>query len=184
MRRQTRKEEEPQLAACQRLWACLGIRVIVFKVPVGIKQIMHFMNLKQSTMLPWNLGAKVNYNLSTILAISNGSDILNQETDSHSASGCMSSHSCQSFWSSQTLERDSQSGCMFSHSCQWFWSAQTLERDSLSGCMFSNSCQWFWSIIYSNTGEGLTTWIHVQPFLSVILICSNTGEGLTAWMHV
>ena len=57
----------------------------------------------------------------------------------------MFSHSCQWFWSAQTLERDSQAGWMFSHSCQWFWSAQTLERDSHPGWMFSHSCQSFWS---------------------------------------
>ena len=29
----------------------------------------------------------------------------------------------------------------------------------------------------------LTVWIHVQPFLSVVLICSNTREQLTFWMY-
>ena len=34
----------------------------------------------------------------------------------------------------------------------------------------------------SDTEEGLTRWMGVQPFLSVVLICSRTGEGLTFWM--
>ena len=35
-------------------------------------------------------------------------------------------------------------------------------------------------LIYPNNGEGLTAWIGVQPFTSVVLLCSNTEKGLTA----
>ena len=42
----------------------------------------------------------------------------------------------------------------------------------------------FLSVLISITEEQLTHWMHVQPFLSVILICSNTEEQLTSWMHV
>ena len=107
--------------------------------------------------------------------------------------GCMFSHSHQWFQSTQRLKRDSHTECMFtlfSHSCQWFWSAQTLKRDSLPECMSSHSSQWFWSAqtlthildpcsvilviqIYSNTEEGLTSWIHVQPSQSLVLICKT-----------
>ena len=110
-----------------------------------------------------------------------GSDLLKHwKRDSHPE--WVISHFCQWFWwiwSAQTLERDSQPGGIFSHSCQWFRSMQTLERDSHAGGVFSLSYQWF-----SNTGEGLTCWRGVQPFLSVVLICSNTGERLTSWRSV
>ena len=36
----------------------------------------------------------------------------------------------------------------------------------------------------SSSGEQLTSWMHVHPFLSVVLICSSCGERLTAWMCV
>ena len=51
---------------------------------------------------------------------------------------------------------------------------------------FLDSCS---AILVSGSNQlkhwkGLTAWMHIQPLLSVVLICSNTEEGLTAWMHV
>ena len=40
------------------------------------------------------------------------------------------------------------------------------------------------TLICWNTGEKLTSWRGIQPFLSVALICWNTGEGLTCWKGV
>ena len=104
----------------------------------------------------------------------------------------------QWFWSAQTSKRNSLSGCMISHSAQIY---SILEMDLHPGYMFSYSSQWFWhwrgthilnacsAILVSgsdlsNTGEGLTPWMHDQPFWSVALICSNIGDRLTSWMHV
>ena len=36
----------------------------------------------------------------------------------------------------------------------------------------------------SNTRKGLTFWMSVHPFSSVVPICPNTGEGLTYWMSI
>ena len=111
--------------------------------------------------------------------------------ESNSHPGCIFSHSCQWFWSTQALESNSQARCKFTHSCQSFWSSQTLERNSLSGCahpfswvilVYSKTgethlldvcSQWFWS---TQKLERLTCWMHVHPFSSVLLICSNTGS--------
>ena len=39
-------------------------------------------------------------------------------------------------------------------------------------------------IICSNTGEQLTSWMHIHPFSSVVMICSSTETQLTVWMCV
>ena len=93
-------------------------------------------------------------------------------------------HSHQ-FWSTQTLESDSHAGCMFTHSRQWFWSPQTLSNlNSLSGCVTYQ----FLSVVFISlkTEDWLTPWMHVHPFLLVVLIPSNTREleWLTAWLCV
>ena len=54
---------------------------------------------------------------------------------------------------------------MFSHSSQWIWSAQILESNSHPEWMFSHSGQWTWS------AQTLTSWMGVQQFWSVNLIC-------------
>ena len=94
--------------------------------------------------------------------------------ESSSLAGWILSNSCQQFWS---LESNSHPEPISSSSHQWFWSALTPESNSQTGCVFMLVV-----LIYSNTREQLTNWIHVQPFLSVSLICSNTGEQLTCWM--
>ena len=91
----------------------------------------------------------------------------------------------QPFWSvvliCSTLKRGLTCWTHIHHSCQWFWSAQTLKRDSHAGC---NACS---AVLvsgsdWSNIGKGLTNWIHVQPS-SVVLIFWNTEKGLTCWMN-
>ena len=102
-------------------------------------------------------------------------------------------------------ESNSQTGQMLSHSHQWFWSTQILETwsnshsaDKISDILISGSdLLKHWRVTYlldlcvqsvvficSNTGEWLTRWMHVQPFLSAFLICSNIADQLTCWMCV
>ena len=97
--------------------------------------------------------------------------------------GCVFSHFYQ-IW--RVSLSNSQTGCMFSHSHQWFWSTQTLERDLHPRHVFSLSCHSdllkLWRVTHTLDAclaflngsdlswEWLTFWIHVQPFLSVVLI--------------
>jgi hypothetical protein len=58
------------------------------------------------------------------------------------------------------MDRNSLAGHRFSHSHQWSY-GDTLKqwRDSQTEYMFSPSHQW----CCSNTGEQLTSWMHIQP---------------------
>ena len=69
---------------------------------------------------------------------------------------------------------------MFIQSCEWFCSAQALEKDLLTEWVFTHSHQWF----RSAQAQGLTYWMGIHPFLSVILICPKTGDQLTYWFGV
>ena len=76
---------------------------------------------------------------------------------------------------SQIQESNSQARCVFSHSYQWF---QFLTAEQLTPWTYVHSCHpdlqqlkhWGWTHKLD----------HVQPFLSVVLICSKAGEPLTS----
>ena len=127
-----------------------------------------------------NTGETHNLDVCSAFLIS-ASDLLKSD----SLPGCVFRHPCQKFqyaqtgeWLTNWMHHDvqpflsvvligSNTGWLtcwtFSHSCQWFWSLQTLESNSQAGCVLSHSCQ---VLICSNTGEWLTCWMCVQPFLS------------------
>ena len=86
---------------------------------------------------------RVTHILDTCSAILvSGSDLFKHWRATHTLG--MSSHSCQWFWSTQTLEKHSPAGCMFISSFQWFWSAQ-IWRATHNLDHVQWSYQWFWS---------------------------------------
>ena len=104
----------------------------------------------------------------------------NQTLESNSLPGSVFTHSHWWFWSNHTMESNSLSGCVFTQSHQWFWSNQTMESDSLSGCMFTHSRQCFWS---NQTLRATHTLDMCSPFLisgSDLLKCSIVTHGLDA----
>ena len=106
--------------------------------------------------------------------------ILNCSYSGEGITSWMSVFSYQWFWSSQTKERDTQPD-----ECSPVLISSSDLIKHWRGTHILDGC----SPVIVSSSDLLKHWgTHLldefSPFLSVVMICSNTGEGLTCWMNV